>query len=156
MVGEEQQPAAVREVMSVHVATESPEGVRMFRGRLRESAETAYATLKRAFGANTVPLLQEDEESGAAIVLMPRPVEREALEHPVRPWVHWLLFALTVVTTTWAGAAHQGVNLVREPGRFAVGLPYSLGLLAILGVRSFSVDTACWLAPYGSQSNSFA
>lgn len=26
----------------------------------------------------------------------------------------WLLFALTVATTTWAGAAHQGVNVMRE------------------------------------------
>ena len=40
-----------------------------------------------------------------------------------------------MLTTTWAGAAHQGVNLLREPERFAVGLPYSLGLLAILGVH---------------------
>jgi membrane-associated protease RseP (regulator of RpoE activity) len=46
-----------------------------------------------------------------------------------------LLFALTLGTTTWAGAAHQGVNLLREPGRFTVGLPYALGLLAILGVH---------------------
>jgi Zn-dependent protease len=135
MVGEEQQPAAVREVMTVHVATENPDGVRIFRGRLRESAEAAYATLTRACGANTVPLLQEDDESGAAIVLMPKPVERKTLEQPVRLWIHWLLFALTVVTTTWAGAAHQGVNLVREPGRFTVGLPYSIGLLAILGIH---------------------
>ena len=34
-----------------------------------------------------------------------------------------------------AGAAHQGVNLLHEPSRFIVGLPYAFGLLAILGVH---------------------
>jgi peptidase M50-like protein len=49
--------------------------------------------------------------------------------------LHWLLFGLTVITTTWAGAGHQGVDLVQEPGRFTVGLAYSVGLLLILGVH---------------------
>lgn len=130
-----EQPGAVKEVMAVNVATEGTDGVRVYRGHLLESAEVAYEKLKRAFGTQTVPMLQEDEQAEAAVVLLPRPIERERLEHRIRPAVHWLLFALTVVTTTWAGAAHQGVNLLREPGRFAVGLPYSLGLLAILGVH---------------------
>ena len=45
------------------------------------------------------------------------------------------LFLLTILTTTWAGAAQAGVDLVREPSRFAVGLPFSVGLLAILGAH---------------------
>jgi membrane-associated protease RseP (regulator of RpoE activity) len=49
--------------------------------------------------------------------------------------LHWLLFGLTVITTTWAGANHQGVDLAQDPGRFFVGLPYSIGLLLILGVH---------------------
>lgn len=130
-----EQPDAVKDVMTVRMATEGADGVRIFHGRLRDSAHAAYQKLKRAVGAQTVPMLQEDEHNGAAVVLMPRPVEREQLEHPTRAAVHGLLFALTVVTTTWAGAAHQGINLLQEPGRFAAGLPYSLGLLAILGVH---------------------
>lgn len=135
MLSDAEQPGVIKEVMTVNVATEGADGVRIFRGRLQESAEAAYQKLKRAFGGQTVPMLQEDEHTGAAVVLMPVPVERERLERPTRPAAHWLLFALTVVTTTWAGAAHQGVNLLREPGRFTVGLSYSLGLLAILGVH---------------------
>jgi membrane-associated protease RseP (regulator of RpoE activity) len=50
-------------------------------------------------------------------------------------WLHWLLFATTLATTTWAGALHAGVNLLQQPERFAVGLPYSLGLLLILGAH---------------------
>jgi membrane-associated protease RseP (regulator of RpoE activity) len=131
---EPEQPEAVREVMNVRLATEEA-GVQVFRGRLRESAGAAFEKLKRAFSPKRVPLLQEDEKLGAAIVLLPRKVEEEKLEKPVRPWVHWLLFGLTALTTTWAGAAHQGIDLLREPARFAVGLPYSIGLLTILGVH---------------------
>jgi membrane-associated protease RseP (regulator of RpoE activity) len=57
-----------------------------------------------------------------------------ALERP--NWaLHWGLFFATMATTTWAGALHAGVNLLHQPGRFAVGLPYSLGLLLILGAH---------------------
>lgn len=135
MIHETEQPSAVRELMDVNVATEETAGVRIFRGRLRGSAAAAYEKLKRSVSENTIPMLQQDEQTGAAIVLLPRPVEERTMERPVRPWLHWLLFGLTVLTTTWAGAAHQGVNLLREPQRLSVGLPYSLGLLSILGVH---------------------
>jgi hypothetical protein len=135
MLQESEQPEAIRSVMRVDVATEESDGTRAFRGRLREAAEAAYRRLKTGSPAGFVPLLQEDESSQAAILLVPENIERKTVERPVRLWIHWLLFALTFATTTWAGAAHQGVNLLNEPGRFTVGLPYSLALLAILGVH---------------------
>ena len=134
MIPETEQPDVVKEVMSVNVATEGANGVRLFRGRLRLSAASAHERLRRALSGESVPLLQQDDEMEAAVVLMPAADARRA-DQPIRLWVHWLLFGLTIVTTTWAGAAHQGVNLLREPERFGVGLPYSLGLLAILGVH---------------------
>lgn len=134
MLPEPEQPDAVREVMKVRMAT-AEAGVHIFRGRLRESADTAFEKLQAAVSPGRVPLLQEDTKLGAAILLLPKTVEEAKLEKPARPLLHWLLFGLTVLTTTWAGAAHQGVNLLREPERFAVGLPYSLGLMAILGVH---------------------
>lgn len=133
-LAESELPETVREVMNVREATEEA-GVQIYRGRLRESASGAFDKLKQAFTPGTVPLLQEDEKRGAAILLLPKPFEEQKLERPVRPWLHWLLFALTLLTTTWAGAAHQGVNFLREPERFAAGLPYSLGLMTILGVH---------------------
>jgi membrane-associated protease RseP (regulator of RpoE activity) len=140
----EDQPSVVREVMDVAVATQRA-GVLVFRGRLREPAADTFEKLKAAFGEETVPLLQEDDQFGSAIMLMPKAVEEAALERPSRPWVHWLLFGLTVLTTTYAGAAQQGVDLLREPGRLAVGLPYSLGLLTILGVHELGhYFTARW------------
>lgn len=130
----EQQPDVVRQVMNVKIAMDQA-GVKMFRGGLRESATTAYEKLKDAFSGKAVPLIQEDEQMGATVLLIPRSEEETRTETRVRPWLHWLLFGLTLITTTWAGAAHHGVDLLRQPSRFAVGLPYSLGLLAILGIH---------------------
>jgi len=134
LLSTEEQPLVVKQVMDVRFAEED-DGVRVFRGRLREPAAAVYAKLKHAFGANSTPLLQADEQFGAAILLAPDSVERAVAEPHARPWVNGLLFVLTIATTTWAGAAHQSVDLLREPGRFTVGLPYAFGLMLILLVH---------------------
>src|SRR5438874_6861461 len=110
-------PEPVLEVMDVESATDSG-GVRVFRGRLRKSSSAVYERLKRAFAGRAVPMLQPDPNTGAAIALVPGPIEEESAERPLRPWLHWGLFALTLLTTTFAGAAHQGINLLRQPERF--------------------------------------
>lgn len=50
------------------------------------------------------------------------------------PWPA-VLFLATLVTTTWAGALHQGVNLLVEPARWMLGAPYALALVGILGIH---------------------
>ena len=130
----EEQPETVRQLMNVQIATEEM-GVAVFRGRLKGPADEAFTRLQADLSERTVPLIQEDEQFGSAILLMPKPVEEAMLERPTRTWLHWLLFGLTFLTTTWAGAMHQGINLLEEPGRFTAGLPYSIGLLLILGVH---------------------
>lgn len=129
---EQETPPIIQQVMNVQSAIEDG-GVEIFRGPLRESAESAFEKLKQTFAHAFVPLVQEDKRMGAAIFLVPKPVEAATMEKPVRLWRHWLLFFLTFLTTTWAGALHQGINLWQEPEKFAVGLPYSIGLLGILG-----------------------
>lgn len=52
-----------------------------------------------------------------------------------RAWVQSALLGATAVTTTWAGALHQGVNLLTEPSAWPRGVPYAAALLAILGVH---------------------
>src|SRR6476660_2309050 len=121
-------PEAIRQVMDVRIAVQE-NGVQMFRGPLRDSASVSFEKLNRTLPKGFVPLVQEDEQLGARIVLIPKSAEEDASRKAIRPWLHWLLFILTIVTTTWAGAGHQGVDLAREPGRFTVGLPYSIGLL---------------------------
>ena len=134
MIPDGEQPPAIASVMDVRVATRQ-QGVGLFRGRLNMPADEALKKLESELGENAVPLIQQDDELGTAIVLMNRPTEEATLERPTRTWLHWLLFALTFVTTTYAGALHQGVNLWEQPGAFTVGLPYSIGLLLILGVH---------------------
>jgi len=51
------------------------------------------------------------------------------------PALHLGLLLATLLTTTWAGAFHRGVNLLQEPGNWPVGLPYASALLAILGLH---------------------
>src|SRR5260370_21232245 len=97
-IAEAEQPEAVREVMNVRVATEE-KGVRIFRGRLRESAAAAFEKLKRALAPQNVPLITEDERLGAAILLMPKSVEEQRLDHPPRPSLPALLLALAVLST---------------------------------------------------------
>ncbi len=134
MLETDEEPSAIREVMGVNVAMEEA-GIQVFRGKLLLPAATVYEKLKATFRGKAIPMVREDERGGSAILLVPDGNHESPSEHPIRPWVHWLLLGLTLLTTTWAGAAHQGVDLLREPIRFAVGLPYSLGLMAILGIH---------------------
>lgn len=132
IIGQEETPSLINDLMSVESAIEE-NGVKVFRGELREPAERVYEKLKHTVEPDAVPLVQQDPQLPAAIVLVPKQLEERAVDRPIRLWLHWLLFALTFLTTTWAGALQQGVNLIHQPEQFAIGLPYSIGLLAILG-----------------------
>ncbi|MGH7828837.1 MAG: site-2 protease family protein, partial [Candidatus Binatia bacterium] len=52
-----------------------------------------------------------------------------------RPWLHVLLFALTSITTTIAGALQNGVNPLTDPWAVTSGLPFSVTLMTILLVH---------------------
>jgi membrane-associated protease RseP (regulator of RpoE activity) len=105
-----------------------------FEGTLRGKSEETFGRICDAFRGEPVkPILTDGESGDVRVVLLPdRFVTSE-----VKPqwWLHWLLFVATLATTTWAGALHAGVNLLQQPERFAVGLPYSLGFLLILGAH---------------------
>jgi hypothetical protein len=112
----------------------------LFEGKLRTDPQNALSQLTHVFAPDKfTPILQEGERSGhVKVVLLPAISELVAPSAVVeRPkWgPHFLLFALTLMTTTWAGALHAGVDLIKEPARLAVGLPYSLGLMLILGAH---------------------
>lgn len=104
-------------------------------GRLEADPDRAYAELKDRFdGTARIPLLQEDQAGRPTLLLAPR--EAIGRRTPDRtPWINLFLLLATFATTTWAGALHQGVDILAEPSRIAVGLPYSLGLLLILGAH---------------------
>lgn len=62
-------------------------------------------------------------------------LEAAGVKQKQRPLLNLVLFVGTLATTTWAGAAHLGIDLLKEPARWRVGAPYALALLAILGVH---------------------
>jgi membrane-associated protease RseP (regulator of RpoE activity) len=106
-----------------------------FEGHLKGKADEVYNKIREAFAGDPVtPVLLEGEENEVRVVILPEPGTAPAAEQP-KWWLHWLLFLATLATTTWAGALHAGVNLLQQPERYAVGLPYSLGLLLILGAH---------------------
>lgn len=107
---------------------------RVVDGELLTEPEAAFEQVKEQLrGKDITPVLQEDEYGQARLVLLPGSLEDA---RPNRgPMLHALLFVATIATTTWAGALHQGVNLLQEPSRFMVGLPYSLTLMLILGAH---------------------
>lgn len=49
-----------------------------------------------------------------------------------RIWVNVVLFLVTLVTTTVAGALQNGVDIIANPGNFASGLPFAMTLMTIL------------------------
>ena len=133
LVGEDQ-PQVIRDIMDIHIAFEQG-GVKVFRGKLRVPGDAALSKLKEGLPSDVVPQLQGDEHQNAVIALMPKPAGQPAAARTSGTWINWALLGLTLITTTWTGALYQGVDLLQHPWHFTVGLPYALGLLAILGVH---------------------
>ena len=77
MLSAAEQPEAVREVMDVRIAIKE-NGVQLFRGPLRDSASASFEKLTRALSKGFVTLVQEDDQLGAKIVLIPK--AREEVE----------------------------------------------------------------------------
>ena len=103
-------------------------------GRVREPSEGGYETVADALRAQGVGLSFVSDPSGrAAATVTPLRAARSAWR--TEPWPQLLLLLLTLATTTWAGALHQGVNLFAEPARWPLGIPYALALMGILGIH---------------------
>lgn len=101
---------------------------------IKNPGET-YRALKRKFvDTGFIPLLQERDDGSPLLLLLS--MSRNAyIQRTGFPWLNVVLLSLTLLTTTWAGAAHLGVNLLTEPLGFVVGLPYGLGIMLILGAH---------------------
>jgi membrane-associated protease RseP (regulator of RpoE activity) len=106
-------------------------------GQLRQEPPRAFSALEALLAPQQMtPLMEDQGEQNVRVIALPSAVDRELRR---RPWVavNVLLFLATIVTTVWAGALHQGINLLQSPGDFMVGVPYAASLLAVLGVHEF-------------------
>ena len=52
-----------------------------------------------------------------------------------KPWLHLILFLVTLLTTTVAGAVQNGANPLAEPWEILSGLPFAVTLMSILLVH---------------------
>lgn len=118
----------------------TPAGL-VLRGHLGAQPEVAQQHVSKiaaeVLGRSPQVMVHVDEE-GVPYVLIPTRQLEESLAGAVprrRPLLNLALLAATLVTTTYAGAAHQGVNVLRNPAAWTVGLPYGLGVMLILGVH---------------------
>lgn len=130
-LGPEEVPPTIHEILDVKEAFVDDD-LMVFRGQLRENSDAAFERLKQEYAGRATTLLQQDPAYGSAIFVSPE-VQPVSAARPVRLWIHWLLFALTLLTTTAAGAMQEGADVLHNPALLYIGLPYSIALLAILG-----------------------
>jgi Zn-dependent protease len=111
------------------------DGIIQFEGSLRTDPADAITGINDKLGPSQLrAILTEAEQNQVRVSLIPVAAEEPSGKEP--NWLlHGMLLLLTLATTTWAGALHQGVNILKDPANFALGLPYSIGLLLILGAH---------------------
>lgn len=112
---------------------ESGGGRAVFRGARRPDADLAFASVENALRERGLDLWLLDAPEDQAIVVVAAANAVPTLRK--RPLLNLVLLVATLATMTWAGAIHHGINILNEPARWTVGLPYALALLLILGVH---------------------
>src|SRR5882724_1369105 len=103
------------------------DGIVQFEGSLRTDPKDAINGINGAVSSSKLQvILTEGEQNQVRVTLVSRGEEEPLTKQP--NWLlHGILLLLTIATTTWAGAMHQGVDILKNPANFAVGLPYSIG-----------------------------
>jgi len=119
------------------------------RGKLRAVPEEAYQVIKnnveKVFGDRFLLLFQESFQGQPFFALVANPWQQKTetieTEKVTRPFLALGLLLLTLLTTTVVGAGLSGITtqqLENNSSLLLQGLPYSLGLIAILGLHEFS------------------
>ncbi len=120
------------------------------RGKLRSPAEKAYEVIKEnvegVFGDRFLVLLQESMQGQPFFALVSNPGSKNYpsnsnLELFDRPIFALVLLLFTLFTTTIAGVEIAGHTLEQLQGNASLllkGLPYSLGIITILGCHELS------------------
>lgn len=116
-------------------------------GKLMTPPEKAYPTIKanleKVFKDRFLIIFQETLQGQPFFALVPNPYSQAAqkkqpLEELTRPGIALSLLLLTFLTTSIIGSAISGVTveeLETNPLLVIQGLPYSLSLIAILGIH---------------------
>jgi membrane-associated protease RseP (regulator of RpoE activity) len=130
-----------------------PQGI-VCSGKLQTVPEKAYQTIEKniekAFGDRFFVIFQESFQGQPFFALVPNPYNQTAEQkidfQLTRPIFALFLLLLTIVTTTLIGVSISGISpdrLESDPRLILQGLPYSLGLVAILGIQELSQYLVC-------------
>jgi membrane-associated protease RseP (regulator of RpoE activity) len=112
------------------------------RGKLRTDPDNAYTTIERnvreLLGDRFFVLFQYSLSTGKPFfALVPRPQQSQVTQS--RRWLDWaiavLLFCLTLIPTTYFGAALARLPKGEIGHILQTGLPYALSIISILGIR---------------------
>ncbi|MCX6357889.1 MAG: site-2 protease family protein, partial [Candidatus Aureabacteria bacterium] len=121
----------LEDLMVVDETVVSRRGI-VFRGALLSPPGQVFSALReRLRRFDLVPMLSHRRDVYELRVLS------EVHPAPSNPLINLLLFALTVASTLFVGAAREGVNLIDHPHQFAAGIPFACSIIAILGVHEF-------------------
>lgn len=123
-------------------------------GKLRSIPTEAYQKIKnnieKLFGDRFLVLFQESLQGQPFFALVPNPWAKSnhkqipsflLPENIYQPKLAFILLLITLFTTTLIGSEIAGVTteqLENNPSLLLNGLPYSLGLIAILGIHELS------------------
>jgi membrane-associated protease RseP (regulator of RpoE activity) len=130
-----------------------PQGI-VCLGKLQTVPEQAYKTIEanieKAFGDRFFVIFQESFQGQPFFALVPNPYNKNSEDridfNLTRPVFAFILLLMTLVTTTIIGVSLSGVTveqLEANPQLILQGLPYSLGLIAILGLQELSQYFVC-------------
>jgi hypothetical protein len=125
------------------------------RGKLRAIPDLAYKTIKEnieeVFGDRFFVMFQESFQGQPFFALVPNPVgqstNKPETEELTRPFLAFVLFLLTFVTTTIFGVYVSGAPIEQigsNPSLFWEGVPYSFGLMIILAFQEFGQYFTAW------------
>ncbi|BAP17329.1 site-2 protease family protein [cyanobacterium endosymbiont of Epithemia turgida] len=119
------------------------------RGKLRIAPEKAYQSIKtnieRVFGDRFLILFQESLQGQPFFALVANPWAKSQQKEPEQPTTRPLfalgLLLLTLLTTTIIGTEIAGISVEQWQENLRLllnGLPYSLGVIIILGIHELS------------------
>ncbi|MEO0049914.1 MAG: site-2 protease family protein [candidate division WOR-3 bacterium] len=121
-----EQPVDFSEV-SRYMAIEAIRGNKIW-GRIYEPVIENIDELKRVFARTGAIAFFEKEGDGHIVTYGYAPRTK-----PVRIWVNIILLMATVLTTLFVGTLHAGKNPLASPLNLLSGIPFSLGIILILG-----------------------
>jgi len=113
--------------ISRYMAIEAIQGNRIS-GRIYEPVLKNIAELKQVFSQTGAIAFFEKQGDGHLVTY-----GYPSKTRPVRLWVNIILLAATIMTTLFVGALHAGKNPVAHPLNLISGIPFSLGMIMILG-----------------------